>query len=187
MRGLEYLSVEVLGSLWDELGHFGRRRGWKTSRGAGGLAGSGQSGLAFAGARDISLGGKQTRPRAAVRLPGDIHASSVGSGAAAASAAGRGAEAVCRGEGSSQARFAARAGARRRQSERLVRELLETKALFAPQAWSIRQAHRFLTEAPRIEEAGVVVRVPDWWSARRPPRPQVQVRIRAAGECRRGR
>jgi non-specific serine/threonine protein kinase len=59
----------------------------------------------------------------------------------------------------------------------LVRELLESKALFAPQAWPIRQAHRFLVESPRIEAAGVVVRVPDWWSARRPARPQVQVRI----------
>jgi non-specific serine/threonine protein kinase len=59
----------------------------------------------------------------------------------------------------------------------LVRELLDSKALFAPQAWPIRQAHRFLVESPRMEEAGVVVRVPDWWSARRPSRPQVQLRI----------
>ncbi len=59
----------------------------------------------------------------------------------------------------------------------LVRELLETKSLFSPQAWSIRQAHRFLTEIPRLEAAGVVVRVPDWWSARKPSRPQVDVRI----------
>jgi non-specific serine/threonine protein kinase len=59
----------------------------------------------------------------------------------------------------------------------LVRELLDNKTLFAPQAWTIRQAHRFLSEAPRMEEAGVVVRVPDWWSARRPPRPQVRVQI----------
>ncbi|HEY3965576.1 MAG TPA: DEAD/DEAH box helicase [Planctomycetaceae bacterium] len=59
----------------------------------------------------------------------------------------------------------------------LVRELLDTKALFAPQGWTIKQAYRFLTESPRIEEAGVVVRVPDWWAARRPARPQVQVRI----------
>ena len=28
-----------------------------------------------------------------------------------------------------------------------------------------------------MEQAGLVVRVPDWWSTRRPPRPQVQVRI----------
>lgn len=59
----------------------------------------------------------------------------------------------------------------------LVRELLDRKALFAPQSWSIRQAYRFLQEAPRMEEAGVVVRLPDWWSVRRPPRPQVQVRL----------
>jgi non-specific serine/threonine protein kinase len=59
----------------------------------------------------------------------------------------------------------------------LVRELLESKALFAPQAWTIREAYRFLTESPRIEEAGVVVRVPDWWSMRKPPRPEVQVRL----------
>src|SRR5207237_9167356 len=59
----------------------------------------------------------------------------------------------------------------------LVRELLDKKTLFAPQAWTIRQAYRFLTEAPRMEEAGVVVRVPDWWSARKPSRPQVSVHI----------
>lgn len=59
----------------------------------------------------------------------------------------------------------------------LVRELLETKALFGPQGWTVRQAHRFLSEVPRIEEAGVIVRVPDWWNVRRPPRPQVQVQL----------
>jgi len=63
------------------------------------------------------------------------------------------------------------------ESSALVRELLESHALFAPQAWSIRQAHRFLQESPGMEAAGVIVRVPDWWSARRPPRPQVQVNL----------
>jgi len=62
---------------------------------------------------------------------------------------------------------------------RLVRELLDSKALFAPQAWTIREGHRFLVEAPLIEQAGVVVRLPDWWSARTPPRPQVQVTLGA--------
>src|SRR5207245_10599511 len=53
----------------------------------------------------------------------------------------------------------------------------DDKSLFAPQAWTIGQAYRFLTEARQIEEAGVVVRLPDWWSARRPPRPEVRVQI----------
>lgn len=59
----------------------------------------------------------------------------------------------------------------------LVRELLDTRALFQPQAWSIGQAYRFLKEVPVLESAGLVVRVPDWWRARRPPRPQVQVKL----------
>jgi superfamily II DNA or RNA helicase len=57
----------------------------------------------------------------------------------------------------------------------LVRELLDSRGLFQPQPWSIREAHRFLTESPRMEAAGVVVRVPDWWTRRQPPRPQVRV------------
>ena len=67
----------------------------------------------------------------------------------------------------------------RRAAERsaLAKELLEKRSLFAPQAWTVRQAHRFLTESPAIEAAGVVVRLPDWWSYRNRPRPQVQVRI----------
>ncbi|HEV3004006.1 MAG TPA: SNF2-related protein, partial [Pirellulales bacterium] len=63
------------------------------------------------------------------------------------------------------------------QSSALVRELLDSRALFQPQAWSIGQAHRFLSDVPRMEESGLVVRVPDWWNARQPPRPEVRVRI----------
>jgi superfamily II DNA or RNA helicase len=59
----------------------------------------------------------------------------------------------------------------------LVREMLEDKSLFAAQAWTVRQAYRFLRQAPQMEQAGLVVRVPDWWSSRRPPRPQVSVQI----------
>jgi hypothetical protein len=67
----------------------------------------------------------------------------------------------------------------RRAAEKstLVRALLGSKALFAPQAWTIGQAHQFLMEATRIEEAGVVVRLPNWWSPRAPTRPQVHVRV----------
>lgn len=63
------------------------------------------------------------------------------------------------------------------QQSGLVRELLSSKALFAPQAWTVGQAHRFLCESSLMEQAGVVVRVPNWWSPRQPPRPQVQVKI----------
>jgi non-specific serine/threonine protein kinase len=59
----------------------------------------------------------------------------------------------------------------------LVRELLETGDLFHPLAWTTAEAHAFLKTIPELEDSGVIVRVPDWWHARRPPRPRVTVRI----------
>ena len=59
----------------------------------------------------------------------------------------------------------------------LIEQLLESRTLFTPQAWGIRQAFEFLSSVPVIEEAGVIVRVPNWWNASKPPRPQVQVKV----------
>lgn len=59
----------------------------------------------------------------------------------------------------------------------LARELLEAGDLYHPLAWSPLEAHRFLREIPALEAAGITVRVPDWWRARRPPRPEVQVTV----------
>lgn len=60
---------------------------------------------------------------------------------------------------------------------KLIQELLESRALFSAQAWSIQTAYEFLTAVPAMEHAGVLVRVPNWWNASRPPRPSIQVRI----------
>jgi hypothetical protein len=59
----------------------------------------------------------------------------------------------------------------------LVSELLNSKRLFAAQAWTPQEAYQFLQQSPAMESAGLVIRLPNWWSARRSVRPQVQVRI----------
>ena len=59
----------------------------------------------------------------------------------------------------------------------VARQLLDSRALFHPQTWRPEQALAFLKEIPLFEESGLVVRIPDWWKAGRPPRPQVSVRI----------
>ncbi len=59
----------------------------------------------------------------------------------------------------------------------VIESLLNTKAIFRPQAWTAEQAWKFLQAVPEMERAGLSVRVPDWWSARRAARPSVQVRI----------
>ncbi len=58
-----------------------------------------------------------------------------------------------------------------------VKELVESGEVYHPLAWSPEEAYRFLRELPVLEESGLLVRVPDWWKANRPPRPAVSVRI----------
>ncbi|MCB1095020.1 MAG: DEAD/DEAH box helicase [Verrucomicrobiae bacterium] len=57
----------------------------------------------------------------------------------------------------------------------MVRELVDTRRIFQPLAWTPDQAWQFMNEIPAMEAAGLVVRIPDWWKAKRPPRPTVQV------------
>lgn len=58
-----------------------------------------------------------------------------------------------------------------------IARLLDSKALFSPQAWGIGQAYEFFQSVPQLEESGVIVRIPDWWNASRPQRAQVTVRV----------
>ena len=59
----------------------------------------------------------------------------------------------------------------------VTRELLSSRGLFQPQAWSIEQAYAFLRDVPLMEQSGLVVRVPNWWRPRNPTRPQVRVSV----------
>lgn len=63
----------------------------------------------------------------------------------------------------------------------LARQLLDSRAIFHPQAWHPPQAYAFLKNIPLFEESGVIVRIPDWWKSGRPPRPQVSVRVGERG------
>ena len=65
----------------------------------------------------------------------------------------------------------------------VVRELVDSRRLFQPLAWSPSQAHRFICDIPAMEASGLVVRLPDWWKAKRPNRPKVKVSV---GENRTG-
>jgi non-specific serine/threonine protein kinase len=56
-------------------------------------------------------------------------------------------------------------------------ELVDSGAIYQATAWTAEEAHRFLRAIPAFEAAGLVVRVPDWWRPRRPPRPEVTVRV----------
>ncbi len=61
------------------------------------------------------------------------------------------------------------------QKSPFVRELVESGDLYQPLAWTPREAYRFLTQMPLLDECGVLVRLPDWWKKR--PRPRVSVTV----------
>src|SRR5207253_10107684 len=56
-------------------------------------------------------------------------------------------------------------------------ELIDSGEIYQASAWTPAQAHRFLNAIPACAAAGLVVRLPDWWRARRPPRPEVALRV----------
>ena len=58
-----------------------------------------------------------------------------------------------------------------------TRELLDSRRVFQPQAWTAHEAYEFLQETPTLEASGIIVRIPDWWKNGRAARPQVSVRV----------
>jgi SNF2-related domain/SNF2 Helicase protein/Helicase conserved C-terminal domain len=58
-----------------------------------------------------------------------------------------------------------------------LRGLVDSGKVFHPLAWTPLQAHEFLRSIPQLEASGLIVRVPDWWKPRQPPRPQVRVNL----------
>ncbi len=65
------------------------------------------------------------------------------------------------------------------EESELIRSLLDTGGLYHPLPWSAQEAYRFLREIEICERAGLVVRVPDWWSRGRTVRPQASVSVGA--------
>lgn len=62
-----------------------------------------------------------------------------------------------------------------------LKELVDSGEIFHPLAWRPQEAFRFLKDIPLFKSSGVIVRVPNWWKTRRPPRPQVSVTIGGKG------
>ena len=58
-----------------------------------------------------------------------------------------------------------------------LKALVDGGEIFHPLRWTPAEAILLLRDVPRLESAGVVVRMPAAWRANRPPRPQVTAQI----------
>lgn len=54
-----------------------------------------------------------------------------------------------------------------------LKTMVESGEIYHPLRWTPAEAFQLLTDTPRLEAAGVIVRVPTAWRTNRPPRPQV--------------
>jgi superfamily II DNA or RNA helicase len=55
--------------------------------------------------------------------------------------------------------------------------MVEAGEIFHPLRWTAQDAFRFVSDVPRLEAAGIVVRTPAGWLAGRPSRPQVTASV----------
>ena len=151
------------------------------------------------------LGGESRRRRRAVRVPRDLHdALRPAGGKAQHAPLGQGAARNTRAQGNNprspaSAGFAPFHGSRllgllgepvRRAAAECawLAALVESGELFHPLRWSIAEARALLDDVPRVEAAGVIVRVPSAWRGgvgRRRPASQRDGRREESGGCRR--
>jgi superfamily II DNA or RNA helicase len=60
-----------------------------------------------------------------------------------------------------------------------LREMVEAGEIYHPLRWTPLDAHLFLTDLPKLETAGIVVRTPGVWQGGRPARPVVKASVGA--------
>jgi non-specific serine/threonine protein kinase len=58
-----------------------------------------------------------------------------------------------------------------------LKTMVDNGEIFHPLRWTPSEASQFLRDCPQLEQAGIVVRMPAAWPARRPPRPRVTARV----------
>ena len=58
-----------------------------------------------------------------------------------------------------------------------LRAMVDAGEIFHPLRWTPAEAYQFLTDVPRLEASGIVVRAPGAWHSGRPPRPQVKATV----------
>ncbi len=58
-----------------------------------------------------------------------------------------------------------------------LKSLLTTDAIFKPTALTAMQAYAFLKDLPLYEAAGIIIKVPNWWNSKKPPRPAITLKL----------
>lgn len=58
-----------------------------------------------------------------------------------------------------------------------IKNLVDSGAIFQALTWTANEAYQFLKAIPLMESSGIMVRIPNWWNTKAPPRPKVAVTV----------
>ena len=58
-----------------------------------------------------------------------------------------------------------------------IKKIVDSGAIFEAISWSVQEAYQFLQDIPLMEMSGVTIRVPNWWTPQKPPRLKVEARV----------
>ncbi len=58
-----------------------------------------------------------------------------------------------------------------------LKEFVDSGDIYHPLAWTPSETYKFLKDIPLFEQAGIVVKVPNWWKAKQPNSPTLKVKI----------
>ena len=173
MMGAEYLTVEVLGALWDELNAaFGLELA-ETKCGAQEFLKRRNPAWNLVGRVHFHVAENRKDPDApfaflatyTTRLSAQAKAQHLPLGQALREYAGA----------ANKERLLSLLVPVQRASETCtwLKAMVDAGEIFHPLRWTAREALQLLRDVPRLETAGVVVRMPAAWRGNRPPRPRV--------------
>lgn len=177
MRGGEYLGAAVLGAFWEQLDQLARAEIARHPQGAGAWLQESHPLWRMVGRVTFHLAENKRHPTHpfaflasyASRISSQSRVQHLPLGRAMQEYGGAGNKAALLNLLSPVQRAGEKSG--------FVRDLVESGRIFKPLPWTPAEAFRFLKDAPMCEEAGIIVRLPDWWKGGRPPRPRVSVRV----------
>ncbi len=177
MRGGEYLDVERLRALWCDLDALVRAEAAKHPQGAGAWLRECHPLWRLVGRVTFHLADNKKNPDFPFAFMASYGSRLTLQGRVQHLPLGRALEEYAGGK-NKQALISLLAPVQRAaEKSALIQGLVESNRIFNPLLWTPVEAYRFLKDVPFFDEAGVLVRLPDWWKGGRPPRPRVSVQV----------
>ncbi len=177
MTGLEYLTPEVLSSWWQDLDSLTRSEVGKHPGGAQGYLRERNPQWRFVGRVTFHLAENKRNPEYPFAFLATFANGLTPQGKVKHEPLGRALQQYA-GEQNREAMLNLLLPiSKAAESSELIRRLVDSGEIYHPLAWTPREAYEFLKAIPLFESSGLIVRVPDWWNARKPARPVVSVKI----------